>query len=97
MILNRKRCFGLSAAASILLVGVLLIAIYVPSRNAMPIGKIKLHLIPHSHTDAGWIETIDWYYSNRVRQIISSLTESLYTNPDRTFVWADTNFLYTWW
>ena len=28
---------------------------------------VKVHFVPHSHMDAGWLETYDEYYDNEVR------------------------------
>lgn len=57
---------------------------------------VNLHVVPHSHTDAGWIEPIDWYYQNWVRHIFDNILHEMYDNPDITFVWADTNYLHQW-
>ena len=60
------------------------------------LSEINIHIIPHSHTDAGWIESIDWYYNNWVKNIFSNIFEEMYENKDITFVWADTNYLHQW-
>jgi hypothetical protein len=57
---------------------------------------INLHIVPHSHTDAGWIEPIDWYYKNFIVNIFSNIVEEMYNNKNITFVWADTNYLHQW-
>ena len=57
---------------------------------------VNLHIVPHSHTDAGWIETIDWYYDNKIRNIFKNVIKQLEDDHSLTFVWADTNFLHQW-
>jgi lysosomal alpha-mannosidase len=67
---------------------------------------INLHMVPHSHTDAGWIEPIDWYYENWVKHIFDNILEEMEESygqevfgdvvDDITFVWADTNYLHQW-
>ena len=59
-------------------------------------NDINVHIIPHSHTDAGWIESIDWYYENWVKSIFENIFDEMYNNKNITFVWADTNYLHQW-
>ena len=63
---------------------------------ALASAEYTIHFVPHSHTDAGWIETIDWYYDMWVRNILSSVVPALESNSERKFVWADTNYLAQW-
>lgn len=47
---------------------------------------INVHLIPHSHDDVGWKETVDEYYNQgqiQVKQIYDSVVEALLENPKR--------------
>ena len=57
---------------------------------------INLHIVPHSHTDAGWIETIDWYYNQKIVHIFKNIVEELDGDHSLKFIWADTNFLHQW-
>jgi len=34
-----------------------------PIARAQEDNKIYVHLVPHSHTDLGWVKTVDEYYS----------------------------------
>jgi hypothetical protein len=54
-------------------------------------------LIPHSHCDTGWIETVDGYYNDSVKLILSSVTARLDTDPSARFVWSETKWLSLWW
>lgn len=56
-----------------------------------------IHAIPHTHLDAGWIETFDTYYNDLVSKIINSLIPTLEVNPQYRFNWAETGFLHKWW
>ncbi len=38
---------------------------------------IIIHAIPHTHLDAGWIETFETYYQSSVLKIIESLLPAL--------------------
>ena len=71
-------------------------SIFMGTHIEEPPKVINLHIIPHSHTDAGWIEPIDWYYDNWVHNIFDNIVEEMYSNTEITFVWADTNYLHQW-
>ena len=57
---------------------------------------MNVHLIPHSHTDPGWLATYDTYYSRDVKPILNNVVASLEQNPNRTFTWAETCFFARW-
>ena len=59
-----------------------------------------MHYIPHSHTDLGWVNTVDEYfegvkmgkYNNKVHDIIESSISELERYSYRTFTYAETKF-----
>lgn len=62
--------------------------------------KIYVHYIPHSHTDLGWINTLNEYfrgvqmgkYNNKVYDIIDTSINELEKYDYRTFSFAETKF-----
>lgn len=65
-------------------------------------GMIHLHIIPHTHNDAGWLYTVDSYFKGDnprgcVECILNSVTDALQVNPDRRFVYVEQVFFQTWW
>ncbi|KAL1520124.1 hypothetical protein AB1Y20_023596 [Prymnesium parvum] len=57
--------------------------------------RIIAHVVPHTHTDPGWLATYDEYYPT-VRAILDSVTREMLRSPNRTFVWAETCFFARW-
>ena len=49
-----------------------------------------IHLIPHSHTDPGWLSTYDEYYKKDVGKILGSVLHELQADANLTFVWSET-------
>ena len=37
-------------------------------------AKIKVHIVSHSHMDAGWLSTFDEYYNEEAKRILTSVT-----------------------
>lgn len=58
---------------------------------------ITIHALPHTHLDAGWIHTIDYYFENHVLDIFSTVIPELEQNPSYRFNWAEVGFLKIWW
>ena len=59
--------------------------------------KLNLHIISHTHDDAGWLETVDEYYNTRVRTILNTVTTELEQNESRKFIYVETSFFERWW
>ena len=63
---------------------------------------INIHIVPHSHDDAGWLYTADEYYTGNnceyisVKNILDDMVISLYNDPTRTFVYAEMFFFEKW-
>ena len=56
----------------------LLIVVWLVSLNqAVGADKVtepvKVHFVPHSHMDAGWLKTYDQYYDTQVHKILTSV------------------------
>ena len=66
---------------------------------------IRVHLIPHSHDDVGWLKTVDEYYFGQhnniqwagVQYIIDSYVQALLQDPTRRFIQVETAFFKRWW
>lgn len=54
----------------------------------------EVHLIPHSHDDVGWLNTVEEIYQRGpgVKNIISSYVEALEKNPERKFIQVETYY-----
>lgn len=68
-------------------------------------GKLKVHLVPHSHQDSGWLKTVDQYFSGAradiqvagVAYVFDTVVQCLLDNPARTFNAAELSFFTRWW
>ena len=67
---------------------------------ATALASLKtVHIVPHSHDDLGWLQTVDEYYSadKGARNILTSVIQSLVANPKRKFSYAEMKFMSMWW
>jgi hypothetical protein len=62
----------------------------------MPSGDITVHIVPHSHTDPGWLNTYDMYYGRDVKPILNAVVKELEASPNRTFAWCEVCFFARW-
>ena len=60
-------------------------------------GTPVIHVIPHSHCDAGYRESFDEYWTSSVHSIIDSVLDALREDQSKRFVWEEVSFLSTWW
>jgi hypothetical protein len=51
-------------------------------------GQINIHLVPHSHDDVGWKETLEEYFSGpgiiQVKKIYDSVAKALLKDKSKT-------------
>jgi hypothetical protein len=58
---------------------------------------VTVHVIPHSHDDAGWLMTMDEYFNTQVKSILDTVTQSLTNNPKLTFHQVEQIYFNKWW
>lgn len=62
---------------------------------------IYVHLVPHTHNDAGWLWTADSYFWGNsrgcVRCILDNIIFFLQRNSSRRFVYAEQLYFQEWW
>jgi len=59
--------------------------------------KLIVHLVPHSHNDAGWIQTFESYYQSSTSKTITNVVEVLVKDKSKIFHWSDIAFFHRWW
>ena len=52
-----------------------------------------MYIVPHTHLDPGWLETMETYYDKEVRDIISNILIEMVGDPAKRFTWAEIVFL----
>ncbi len=66
---------------------------------------INVHLVPHSHDDAGWLKTVDQYFygsNNRhqmagVQYILDSVISELLNDTTKRFIFDQQCYFFQWW
>ncbi|OQV21401.1 Alpha-mannosidase 2x [Hypsibius exemplaris] len=59
--------------------------------------KLKVFVVPFSHSDPGWLMTVDQYLSVYTKNTLDLVLERLQKWPDMTFIWAEVSFFELWW
>ncbi|XP_055877473.1 lysosomal alpha-mannosidase-like isoform X2 [Biomphalaria glabrata] len=66
-------------------------------------GTMNIHLIPYSHVDVGWLDTVDDYYTGDknargcVRCILNSTINQLLVNRSRRFSFVEMKYFSRYW
>lgn len=63
-------------------------------------GPVDLWIIPHTHADVGWLQTVDSLARMNVSRILSGVVANLQNGSvagRRRFVWDEMAFLDAWW
>lgn len=58
--------------------------------------RINIHLVPHTHDDAGWQVSVDEYSLSQVDTILDNVMLQLEEDENRRFTFAETNFFVSW-
>ncbi|PAA93761.1 hypothetical protein BOX15_Mlig010811g1, partial [Macrostomum lignano] len=62
-----------------------------------PANKLQVIVVPHSHNDPGWRNTLDEYYRTETVNLLNGMLSSLPNLPRMTFIYAEVSFLSMWW
>jgi len=57
---------------------------------------LKVFVIPHSHTDPGWLKTFEEYFNQKTRDIIDNAVDKLEELPLMKFQLSEISFLAKW-
>ena len=63
----------------------------------MATAPLEVFIVPHTHADTGWMLTVEQYYEQLVRPILTSTLASLTREPHARYCWAEVAFLARWW
>ena len=58
---------------------------------------IKIFLVPHTHLDPGWLETMEFYYQKRVKIILMNVIQALSVDPKKKYTWCEVSYLQRFW
>ncbi|XP_040068327.1 lysosomal alpha-mannosidase-like [Ixodes scapularis] len=59
-------------------------------------GYLNVHIVCHSHNDAGWVEPVDIMYDSAVQHIYNNVMDSLSRYPERRYVSAENVYFSRW-
>lgn len=67
-------------------------------QSCAPISKdyLNVHIVCHSHLDAGWLDTVDNMFTSTVEHIYTGVRDSLLKYPERRFVSAENVYFSRW-
>ncbi|CAD1474106.1 unnamed protein product [Heterotrigona itama] len=65
--------------------------------NRAFLSVLQVILVPHSHTDPGWLKTFEQYFHSSTRSILNNMVSKLQQWPNMTFIWSEVSFLSLWW
>lgn len=60
-------------------------------------SPVTLHILPHTHADVGWLQTVNSLSRLNVSRILDGVVATLQQDERRRFVWDEMAFLQLWW
>ena len=65
-------------------------------KTDFPNDPDTFYILAHSHTDLGWVSTVDKYYDDFVEKMMKSVIDSQYLHPHRKFLIGEVGFFKMW-
>eukprot|EP00899_Mesostigma_viride_P028392 jgi/Mesvir1/8738/Mv02661-RA.2 len=59
--------------------------------------KLRVFVVPHSHTDPGWRVSYTEYYRTQTADLLNTMTALLSRDKARRFIYPEVSFLALWW
>ena len=59
-------------------------------------SSVNVFLVPHSHNDVGWLQTVDGYYNSSTHNILNNIYGLLNSDSELRFSWAESAYLNMW-
>jgi hypothetical protein len=69
----------------------------IPVAPQQELCVVNVFLVPHTHDDVGWLQTVTGYYQSQVKHIIDTSLQALLDNPKRKFIYVEQSFFTRWW
>jgi alpha-mannosidase len=66
-------------------------------RPMWPRLPLRVIVMPHSHTDPGWLKTIEGYFATATKNIMNNMVNKLTEHKNMTFIWTEMSYLSMWW
>eukprot|EP00048_Salpingoeca_helianthica_P016244 m.231252 g.231252 ORF g.231252 m.231252 type:complete len:935 (-) comp18297_c0_seq1:121-2925(-) len=58
---------------------------------------LEVFIVPHSHCDVGWLQTVEGYYNSSVHSILNTVVEALDADSSLRFIWSEIKWFQMWW
>ena len=66
-------------------------------QNRSRTERLEVIVVPHAHSDPGWLKTLDEYFVDQTNQTLYNAVDKLLRWPGMTFIWSETIFFEMWW
>ena len=60
---------------------------------ALGCSALNVFVVPHSHIDAGWLITVDDYYTKHAMQVLKNIIILLEEKPSMKFIWSEAIYM----
>lgn len=65
--------------------------------NSVDEKPLQVFMVLFSHCDPGWLMTPEEYYNAKTKNIITTVVNELYNDPELYFIWSEISYFSMWW